>query len=274
MSEIEFLTMCMRERQEKRISKPVVVVYAGAAPGTHISLLLDFFPGIRLELYDPRDFNSECYRHSDSIRVNSKIFDNDQARYMKTKYTGCDLLFICDVRSTSPNEKNNKEKIRMDMHKQMHWHILMRPRKSILKFRLPYTDKQDDPREVTLYLKGHVKLPVWGPLSTTECRLIADKDARLVEYNNKRVENQMFYFNTVTRYEVWDIPKELEDIYVPFYDDAAEIEILEQYFRVIHGLRDDDEIMENIRTAHKTITEEIGRKWVGPEMMDRLPRQP
>ena len=64
----------------------------------------------------------------------------------------------------------------------------MKPAASMLKFRLPWGDG------VSEYLAGKIYLPVWGPQTTTETRLIVT-DIKEASYDNRKYEEQMFYFN-------------------------------------------------------------------------------
>lgn len=61
--------------------------------------------------------------------------------------------------------------IARDMDAQQRWLHILRPLGSLLKFRLPWADG------VTEYLAGAVALPVWGPPTTTESRLIVPSPA-------------------------------------------------------------------------------------------------
>lgn len=66
MSEIEFLT---------HFSEPdITVVYAGAAPGTHINYLADLFPQVRFVLVDPAPF--KC-KSSDRVIVRQEFFTDE-----------------------------------------------------------------------------------------------------------------------------------------------------------------------------------------------------
>ena len=67
---------------------------------------------------------------------------------------------------------------------------------ALLKFRLPYYSSRYP--EVK-YLDGILHLPVWGPQTTTECRLLTTGDARMKLYNVLDYNERMFYFNTVSR---------------------------------------------------------------------------
>lgn len=53
-----------------------------------------------------------------------------------------------------------------DLKAQHRWVELLRPCRALLKFRFPYTEGH------TESLKGELWLPVWGPQTTTECRLL------------------------------------------------------------------------------------------------------
>lgn len=80
-----------------------------------------------------------------------------------------------------------------DMAAQWRWHEIMQPLKSMLKFRLSWRSG------TTRYLSGTVYLPVWGPITTTEARLVPDDGGATREYDNTAYEQQMFHFNTTTR---------------------------------------------------------------------------
>jgi cap2 methyltransferase len=115
------------------------------------------------------------------------------------------------------------------MDSQMKWHQIMKPNHSILKFRLSWKPGK------TSYLAGDLHLPVWGPQSTTEIRLVAEKNAAIIEYDNTKIEQQMFYFNTSTRVARYqhNIECSVEGI-DHCYDCSAEIFILTEYLKKFH----------------------------------------
>jgi hypothetical protein len=98
MSEIEFLTTYARSG--------MTVVYAGAAPGTHLSYLSNLFPYVTFELYDPAPFT---VRESAKIKIftgNDGMFTDETAK----KYSGRnDVLFICDVRSADWQQMEDED---------------------------------------------------------------------------------------------------------------------------------------------------------------------
>jgi cap2 methyltransferase len=189
MSEIEFIQMCLPP-----LEKRCVVIYAGAAPGTHVAILSEMFPEHRFVLVDPAEFHLEV--DGDRIITHTALFTDELAQELKSKYEGWHVLFVSDVRSTDherESEEENERRIKIDMEAQAQWHKILRPFKSMLKFRLPYT------AGTTTYLDGPIFLPVWGPTSTTECRLVVDTDAEERIYDHIEHEQKMFYFNTTTR---------------------------------------------------------------------------
>ena len=203
----------------------VVVIYAGAAPGTHIGLLSEMFPLVTFVLIDPVEFDVKA----DGVRIitHSCLFTNKLAHELKRKYAGATLLFVSDIRSDLRGEsaKEKEQRIKADMQAQMDWHRILRPLKSCLKFRLPYTSGR------TRYLDGDVYLPVWGPPSTTECRLVVDTDCGLREYDHGKHERQMSHFNKVTRPALY--PHSVRGCGIDHcFDCSSEISILRDYYGV------------------------------------------
>eukprot|EP00961_Rhodomonas_salina_P164988 2223290-Rhodomonas_salina.1 len=85
------------------------------------------------------------------------------------------------------------------MLSQQRWHDIIRPLKSLLKFRLPWTAGE------TEYLAGDVFLQAFGPITTTEARLVPHGHGRVM-WDHRRYEAQMFHFNTVTRVARYEHP--------------------------------------------------------------------
>ena len=222
MSEIEFLTL--HEGPEQ-----TVVVYAGAAPGTHAAMLSKMFPRVLFILVDPAPFS---VKPSDRIQIVRALFSQKMAKKLGKKHPG--LLFISDIRSGDRvrcDSETLEHKIQDDMKLQMEWHLSMKPRRSMLKCRLPWTAGQ------TEYLDGDLYLPVWGPITTTETRLITTENCVTTKaYNNVEYEERMFYFNTVARPALYDHGVSGEGI-DNCYDCRAEVGILSAYLSK-HGVHD------------------------------------
>ena len=142
-----------------------IVLYAGAAPGTHVRMLARLFEQLRFVLVDPAPFSTKA---CSNITILRRCFDDALA----AEYAGRrDVLFICDVRSVDVESCSAEEMERrcaLDMAAQQRWHNIIRPRRSLLKFRLPYA------AGATRYLSGELWLQPWGPPTTTEVRLVPD----------------------------------------------------------------------------------------------------
>jgi hypothetical protein len=240
MSEIEFLT---------NFGEPSrTVLYVGAAPGTHINYLATLFPDLNFVLVDPREFHA---KPTEKIQIIQEFFTDEMAY----KYRGCGVLFISDIRTASwqnMDQEDVEEYVEKDNIAQMRWHGILRPLRSMLKFRLPWSWEPVFRR----YLDGDVCLPVWGPQTTTETRLVplACPDQLIKEaaeertnLNQAREENplhwcamktydclayqeQMFCFNTVTRVTYYEHNVKGNGL-DHCYDCRAEIHILAKYLR-------------------------------------------
>jgi len=68
LAEIDFLTRYVQEG--------VTVVYAGAAPGTHLNYLAELFPSVKkFVLVDPAEF--KCHPNSDRIVILQQFFTDE-----------------------------------------------------------------------------------------------------------------------------------------------------------------------------------------------------
>eukprot|EP00602_Paraphysomonas_sp_CaronLab_P007511 CAMPEP_0185020390 /NCGR_PEP_ID=MMETSP1103-20130426/2993_1 /TAXON_ID=36769 /ORGANISM="Paraphysomonas bandaiensis, Strain Caron Lab Isolate" /LENGTH=413 /DNA_ID=CAMNT_0027551259 /DNA_START=149 /DNA_END=1387 /DNA_ORIENTATION=- len=99
----------------------------------------------------------------------------------------------------------------------------MKPAASMLKFRLPWTEG------VTRYLDGKLFLPVWGPPTTTECRLVVTTHHEQRDYDHRQHWEQMFYFNTVARPSAYHHEYAGVDWLDCCYDCAVEGKVLKEY---------------------------------------------
>ena len=212
-----------------KIPNPIVV-YAGAAPGTHIPFLLELYPEIaELHLYDPRDFSASLKGNS-KIHVYQEYFTDETAK--KWSEHKDKVLFISDIRTAdytvAESLDQNEEQIMQDLVMQETWYKIMQPARAMLKFRLPYPGGT---RPVQMqYLNGHVMRQPWAPQTSTETRLIPYTSTQINQrtWNCKDYEEQMFYLNAIVREtfkfdccksKEWQSQSELTDD----FDSAVEI---------------------------------------------------
>ena len=222
ISEIEFLTLIGRHNLEG-----AHVVYAGAAPGTHIFYLSKLFPEVHFILVDPAPFHDSYKKKRwENITIIEECFTDAMATELAHRCSN--IYLISDIRTSNHKVQSDSEverRISQDMACQMRWHEMLGSKRSMLKFRLPW--ESDAPTE---YLDGDIYLPVWGPQTTTECRLItkADDPRARKMYDNKKYEEQMMFFNNVMRHSLYSHNVEGEGL-DHCYDCTAEIYILKQY---------------------------------------------
>lgn len=244
MSEIEFLTLYGGSCR--------MVVYAGAAPGTHIAFLSKMFPDLHFYCVDPAPFT---VKETDKITTVQALFTDEMAQRLGEEHPG--MLFISDIRAADyerDSEQVIEEKVQRDMAMQKEWHMRMRPMRSMFKFRLPWT------AGTSSYLDGDVYLPVWGPITTTETRLIT-KENTLAEvgYDHKKYEDQLFYFNTVTRPALYKHDVTEGEGIDHCYDCRAEVHILSSYLESFKAVSSDT-LAEEVSLMSQRISKQIGNR--------------
>ena len=302
LSEIEFFTIYLR----KNMVGPICV-YAGAAAGNHIPLLSSMFPSLTFHLYDPQKFH---IKDTPRIKIYNDYFTNEIAESYKDKEN---VFFLSDIRTSDhitiykeslrnvgipfddqgnaiggdsklikqakfqAAEKHSKN-IENDMELQPKWVMLMNPLHALLKFKLPWSLKNEngDPidRKVK-YLKGIVYWQQWVGPTSTENRLKPVKNINgqyeLEEWSILEYEQWCFYHNVVTREtdkyknvlngteETLDGEELLND-----YDSTAEIYILKMYLSA-HVIDDDKYIFK----ISKLITTELNKYVKNPKTLSQ-----
>lgn len=231
LSEIEFLTLIGRDNLQGS-----VVVYAGAAPGSHTLFLSKLFPQVfRWVLVDPAPF-SEDLMGIPEIIILQEYFTNELANEIRLKARSRPIYFISDIRTVDSQELDRikvEEGVLRDMMAQSQWHNLLKSRRCMLKFRLPWNIGRGSIGPQLTYLDGDIYLPVWGRHTTSECRLITrdwngEGSAPTKVYNNYVYEKQMYYFNRNLRPSLYHHPYVGQGI-DHCYDCTAEMLILQLY---------------------------------------------
>jgi hypothetical protein len=190
LSEIEFLTPYWGK-------KSYHVIYAGASPGVHVPILAEMFPYFDFILIDPQPSMIADEGSGNIYVMRDHMTDRLAKEFAESRYKD-DILFISDVRigasSNTETHRQMQQRIHNDMINQQDWLRIMNPVSSMLKFRLPWSLEKK-----TTYLSGRIYFPVFGKKLTHEARLVVDKDALDMEYDNSLYEGQMAYFNQSIR---------------------------------------------------------------------------
>ncbi|CAK0867256.1 unnamed protein product [Prorocentrum cordatum] len=204
LAEVEFLTKYYDEAR--------TVVYAGAAPGTHMVCLADLFPKLKFVLVDPRPFSSHLVKaqgrllvegtEEPRIEIREGFFTDEMAK----EFSQCaGVLFISDVRTSDDHDvgiqgagsragkrASNPRSVEPEgpppaassalasvlYPSQQYVQGDMERQQSWHRLMRPVASSfkfrlpWDD--GTTTYLSGDIHLPVWGGPTTTECRLFVE----------------------------------------------------------------------------------------------------
>ena len=219
-------------------------------------------------LVDPAPFTVNA---SESIQIIKDLFTDELALQLRELH-GVDIYFISDIRTADPDRDSIEEseaKIKSDMDAQMRWHTLIGSKRSMFKFRLPWNQEQSE------YLDGDVYLPVWGPQTTTESRLITKEDSpsAVRVYDHKRYESQMSHFNSMARVSLYK-----HSVSAPgldhCYDCTAEAHILRNYLRMKDPDVEDAELSHRAGEMSRRISGHMShRRTLGDPNPDKAERK-
>ena len=141
------------------------IIYAGAAPGHHIEYLSQLFPTHKFYLYDPRDFE---IIENKNIFIFKKLFCINDASQLDNYLLISDIRQNINSKSMIQNEICNI--VMQDMEIQKNWILELKPKASLLKFRIPLFC------ETFEYFEGDIIEQPWAPESTYETRLIVKEN--------------------------------------------------------------------------------------------------
>lgn len=135
------------------------------------------------------------------------------------------------------------------MYLQKSWFHALNARMALLKFRLPYDSRR---LGVVSYLGGRIMLPIWGPQTTTECRLITKFSDTSKEYDVLDYNERLYYFNTVSRSAAY--PVQFTLMLEPSrkkhcFDCYSEEHVLCLYVRKLHTMKPYTHIISNLKQA-------------------------
>lgn len=173
------------------------VVYAGAAPGSHLVLLAKLFPRVVFHLYDPKHFTISP---SNQLIIHRELFTDLSAQELARSLDRC--LFISDVRRiVKTNPLARQELIIEDLRAQERWAKILQPDASLLKFVMPYPIP-GIPDTIKTF-DGVVLTQPWAGPTSSETRLVVTNLGSTREYNVIQYEEVLHYYNVHTRSSVF-----------------------------------------------------------------------
>jgi hypothetical protein len=252
LSEIQFFTRICKTLKTKNL-KDYTVVYVGSAGGHHLPILYDMFPELIWLLYDPAPFSKEVMQHptlNKTVFVYNMFFTDETIKHVNENCKNRKILFISDIRVDV-----KEVKIIQDMRDQAFWGMELNAPFMLLKFRLPYEDLDEIPKNNKqlnlnkdiinnpdfntdkdnhmVYLKGDIYLQIFPPPYSGELRLFIEQRNNkydLEEYNYLDIENKIFKYNFQYRLNFYcdetneickDIPLKYINL-IPGYDTSIE----------------------------------------------------
>ena len=211
ITEILFLVECMEDYESGKLK----VVYVGAAPGNHITTLCKIFPKLTFILYDNGRWNNSLkslakLKNSNVKLISSYFTEADCDLYAKESDN---IIFISDIRNLEYDVRKDPELAEdttwNDMLLQQTWVKRINPRIASLKFRLPYDTEYNKTKfggETVKYLSGKVMIQPWTSQTSSECRLIVKKNARLKTWNYFDFSGILYARNTEVRPKIFINP--------------------------------------------------------------------
>lgn len=216
LSEVEFLSALM---ETPRSEKPILVVYAGAANGSHLPFLFELFPKVEFILIDPAPFCDAVRRIADKptgpiAEIIEACCTDELCMRIKRDYCGSHrIVLVSDIRSGVPSRSTNKEHTDMIMRDnkwQQGWYACLGAECAMLKFHPPYPkvmdpaspkfEPTDDTPSTVSYLDGHLLWGVWSPKSSSEVRLVVQGAPKERVYDVIEFEEQCYFYNTTDRF--------------------------------------------------------------------------
>lgn len=194
---------------------------------------MKMFPGVvEWDLYDTGKFD-EALMKIPGVTIYNKYFTDEIAKEYCNDNS--DILFISDIRVAPENMEVKKmcENVEIDMQMQWDWVKLMKPRASLLKFRLPYVNTPEDAKPRS-YLPGTIYMQAWAPVHSTETRLFTIYDKYqaittndIITYDPRGYESQCYEYNllrgnTLSRDKYYVIQNQ---------DSLLETYVLEEYIK-------------------------------------------
>ena len=183
----------------------------------HLPILCQMFPHHRFIVYDTAPMPLELGDVA-LLEWREQAFSDESV----AEFASLPILLVSECRIVEEEDAQFQMIVHMKMQKE--WCDSIKPAAALLRFGLPWNDL------ITSYLSGEMFLPIWSPATGTEVYLsVTNGGDALVQYDNRAHEEQMFYFNNVTRVALY--PHEVTG--VPgldhCFDCASEVAVLTEF---------------------------------------------
>lgn len=203
LAEIDFFNETYKYYKEYIVNcDEIIVLYIGAAIGTHIILLSEMYPKFTFHLYDKTPFDPELFKCKNVVIFQEYFYEANAKNYDDKN-----VLFISDIRNiavASHSSRTLEDEITQDNIvdedndlQASVYRLLKNPVAGTLKFRLPYHNP------TKLFLQGDIRIQIWCGHFSTENRLIMIGKPTMVTYDCKKYESRCYYNNVVNRFKYY-----------------------------------------------------------------------
>lgn len=291
LSEIELL-MDVYTRMKTSDSRPsILIVYVGAAPGSHLPYLIDMFIGlmdIKMHLWDrPSRFDVKDGPNVSIVPADmadptmvgeTEGFFTDVVvqKYLDRYGSSNNIVFISDIR-----DRATEEAVLADMRLQEGWVKTLTPYACYLKFRPPYMGDTG-----LTYLAGTIRTQVWSRVKSSETRLLAFRPYTDTTYSINDYDKSMAYLNTIVRMSSFNISRITQNIlgasiapHLPeeglctCHDCAREVQVVCRYMKTANMAPTKDTIESLIRAntiASRPIGDVSNRRTLWNKVVPRI----
>jgi hypothetical protein len=271
------LALVEQHRQNRKggpDTRKIVLVVAGASPGTHMLLLLKHVQRwrksrrVEIHLYDPKALDGHLLdkvSSDSSMHFKKDCFTDADAEYWSKKKGHDCLVFFSDIRSDIHGKNEHvgadEDKIAADMRAQKQWVETMQPDYCMLKFHAPHATEDRKSVDRSLwYLHGRLYEQGYVGLFSAEYRLFCTKaniKRQTEPYNTMEIEGHAFFHTSYTRTNMFSV--ERGDMR---YDDAFAAHVAHKAARLLkidaRKLLDDARSIGHVAHMHFT--------WAAAEM--------
>lgn len=196
--------------------KGFILVYIGAAPGSHVPRFMELFAARyrpTIHLWDRRSrFDNiegpgitiipEEFKDPDAPEEG--FFTDKTANIYRDTYGPNNrIILISDIR-----DRASEEAVMADMELQRRWVEILQPYACYLKFRPPYNGVQ-----TMEYIDGTIFTQAWSRVKSTETRLLAYRPYVSRSYDVPTYDETMSYLNMETRMQSYHMGNVVESTF-------------------------------------------------------------
>ncbi|CAL6001356.1 Conserved_hypothetical protein [Hexamita inflata] len=201
-------------------------------------ILAELFPNVTFHVFEI--FQKPNVVHERVNFYNFSVTD-DKFSLVKPKK---EFLFVYEpsvpVKQLTVDEANQQFNKQLETQKMQFQQL--NPILAMLQFELPWNDS------TISFFQGEIMLPLMNSATYAGCKMITHRGAGFKDYDCKKLEEQMFYFNNNTRVCVYDYKLNIDfDLFKNFdkcFDCASALSIMLKYLKEAKNINGTEKPLE------------------------------